>query len=173
MIEDTALFGVRDREPQSLQIKEALLNQHLGDKELKVSLNSEYSRLEKYLTDRMNEIEGETCNVDLTSRERRLRESRGRFANIVLRRLYSRRSWTSGLVFSRGHFLSDTSRMMCGSITFPREEANELIKDKHSSNLCAGIDGCVVKVFPRKSLIGFLDSQPGLLLSFLGTQVIV
>jgi hypothetical protein len=123
----------------------------------------------------MNEIERDVYSVDLPSRERRLRESRDRFANIVLRRLYSRRSWTADLVFSRGHFLSDTSRMMSGSLACCREEANEEIKDTlvHSSNLCAGPDGCVVKVFPRKSLIGFLDAQPGLLLSFLGTQVIV
>lgn len=43
----------------------------------------------------------------------------------------------------------------------------------HSSTLAAGKEGCVVLVFPRLSLIPFLDEYPGLLLSLLGTQVVV
>ena len=43
----------------------------------------------------------------------------------------------------------------------------------HSSTLTAGKDGCVVLVFPKASLIPFLDEYPGLLLSLLGTQVVV
>lgn len=43
----------------------------------------------------------------------------------------------------------------------------------HSSTLAAGKEGCVVLVFPRASLIPFLDEYPGLLLSLLGTQVVV
>jgi hypothetical protein len=39
--------------------------------------------------------------------------------------------------------------------------------------LTAGKDGCVVLVFPKASLIPFLDEFPGLLLSLLGTQVVV
>ena len=43
----------------------------------------------------------------------------------------------------------------------------------HSSTLAAGKDGCVVLVFPKASLILFLDEYPGLLLSLLGTQVVL
>jgi CRP-like cAMP-binding protein len=43
----------------------------------------------------------------------------------------------------------------------------------HSSTLTAGKDGCVVLVFPKSTLIPFLDDYPGLLLSLLGTQVVV
>ncbi|KAL3902907.1 MAG: hypothetical protein SGARI_005620, partial [Bacillariaceae sp.] len=34
----------------------------------------------------------------------------------------------------------------------------------HTSTLTAGKDGCVVLVFPKSSLIPFLDDYPGLLL---------
>ena len=43
----------------------------------------------------------------------------------------------------------------------------------HTSTLTAGAKGCIVLVFPRETLTNFLDSYPGLLLSLLGTQVIV
>ena len=43
----------------------------------------------------------------------------------------------------------------------------------HSSTLAAGKDGCVVMVFQKASLLPFLDAHPGLLLSLLGTQVVV
>mmetsp|Transcript_19924 Transcript_19924/g.43481 ORF Transcript_19924/g.43481 Transcript_19924/m.43481 type:complete len:91 (+) Transcript_19924:3-275(+) len=43
----------------------------------------------------------------------------------------------------------------------------------HNSTLAAGKDGCVVLGFPKSSLIPFLDEHPGLLLSLLGTQVVV
>jgi len=177
------------------------------DKELKISPDSEYARLENYLQDRVEEIENEAYDIDLSPRDQRLKDSRDRFANIVLGRLYSRRSWTAGLTFSRGHFLCDTSRMLSGSFADSEGEAvlnswNEFnsgkalfrhsrswiegatsdeplrhspstVHNAHSTNLIAGSDGCTVLVFPRKFLISFLDQQPGLLLSFLGTQAIV
>ena len=43
----------------------------------------------------------------------------------------------------------------------------------HTSTLAAGKDGCVVLILPKTSLIPFLDAHPGLLLSLLGTQVLV
>ena len=43
----------------------------------------------------------------------------------------------------------------------------------HSSTLAAGKDGCVVMVLQKASLLPFLDAHPGLLLSLLGTQVVV
>jgi hypothetical protein len=134
----------------------------------------------------------------------RRRSSKARFANKVLGRLYSRRAFTGGLVFSRGHFLGDISKMVAGLYTssdapvdqsFPvygfgdksegGERTAEHISDLvihevdddsnvvHSSTLTAGKDGCIVLVFPKSTLIPFLDEYPGLLLSLLGTQVMV
>jgi len=155
----------------------------------------------------------------MDSKDRRLslarrRSSRARFANKVLGRLYSRRAFTGGLVFSRGHFLGDVSKMVAGLLSadfvdefqdddegsvpkygfgekteggglrasnsqldsvsemvIHEQEGDELIV--HSSTLTAGKEGCVVLVFPKASLIPFLDEYPGLLLSLLGTQVVV
>jgi len=140
----------------------------------------------------------------------RRRASRARFANKVLGRLYSRRAFTGGLVFSRGHFLGDVSKMVAGLLSSDSrsevqdeaapvygfgdekegqhrrteskllESVTELVIHEqddhhimHSSTLTAGKDGCVVLVFPKSTLITFLDSYPGLLLSLLGTQVVV
>jgi CRP-like cAMP-binding protein len=132
----------------------------------------------------------------------RRRSSRARQANKVLGRLYNRRAFTEGLVFSRGHFLGDVSKMVAGllssdlatdvqyegpsfgfgdhvegsddpitQLTIQEEEGTEQVT--HSSTLTAGKDGCVVLVFPKSSIIPFLDQYPGLLLSLLGTQVVV
>lgn len=134
----------------------------------------------------------------------RRRSSKARFANKVLGRLYSRRAFTGGLVFSRGHFLGDVSKMVAGLFTltdsagdqsFPIygfgdklertneatghlsemviHEVDEDTHVVHSSTLTAGKDGCVVLVFPKSTLIPFLDDYPGLLLSLLGTQVVI
>jgi hypothetical protein len=132
----------------------------------------------------------------------RRRSSRARKANKVLGRLYNRRAFTGGLVFSRGHFLGDVSKMVDGLLASDlesdkqedgptygfgvqvdgaddtilaeltiHEEGGEQVS--HSSTLTAGNDGCVVLVFPKSSLIPFLDQYPGVLLSLLGTQVVV
>jgi len=136
----------------------------------------------------------------------RRRSSRARFANKVLGRLYSRRAFTGGLVFSRGHFLGDVSKMVAGRLStesesdlLPDNEENnsqlrynlcekkdhlqtvsELMHEQegenlvvHNSTLTAGKNGCVVLVFPKSTLCPFLDEYPGLLLSLLGTQVVV
>ena len=144
----------------------------------------------------------------------RRRSSKARFANKVLGRLYSRRAFTHGLIFSRGHFLGDVSKMVAGVLS--SDVSSELNEDSspsygfgemsesgehgrrgsqtkeislnvaemviheqgnhnimHSSTLTAGKDGCVVLVFPKSSFGPFLDEYPGLLLSLLGTQVVV
>lgn len=144
----------------------------------------------------------------------RRRSSKARFANKVLGRLYSRRAFTHGLIFSRGHFLGDVSKMVAGVLS--NDCSSELGDDSspsygfgemsesgehgrrgsqtkeislnvaemviheqgnhnimHSSTLTAGKDGCVVLVFPKSSFGPFLDEYPGLLLSLLGTQVVV
>jgi CRP-like cAMP-binding protein len=158
-----------------------------------------------------------TDDADPVSRSRRAsvirrRSSRARFANKVLGRLYSRRAFTGGLVFSRGHFLGDVSKMVAGLLSsegqtevhgddgapsygfgdhreglppasdrlFDSVVSDMVIHEQeedhyimHSSTLTAGKDGCVVLVFPKSSLIPFMDAYPGLLLSLLGTQVVV
>ena len=164
------------------------------------------------------DIEGDESGRSTDSRDRRVslarrRSSRARFANKVLGRLYSRRAFTGGLVFSRGHFLGDVSKMVAGLLSIDKDtdvhpktddsaepvyglgekiegltdslqsqlqtvneiheqDGNELAV-VHSSTLTAGKEGCVVLIFPKASLIPFLDEYPGLLLSLLGTQVVV
>jgi hypothetical protein len=157
-----------------------------------------------------SEVALDTLDEGIDSKDRRSsmsrrRSSRARFANKVLGRLYSRRAFTGGLVFSRGHFLGDVSKMVAGLFTtveaqgdqsFPvygfgdktegSKEQAEHLSDMviheaddvdshvvHSSTLTAGKDGCIVLVFPKSTLIPFLDDYPGLLLSLLGTQVVV
>lgn len=136
-----------------------------------------------------------------TSSARRRRSSKLRKANKVLGRLYNRRAFTGGLVFSRGHFLGDVSKMVAdilstdpsvqgidegpaygfgdqvegednfAGMVIPEEEGEQLAT--YTSTLTAGRDGCVVLVFPKATLGPFLDQYPGLLLSLLGTQVVV
>jgi len=176
-----------------------------------------------YLESRFVDLNNDP-NQPATSKERRLslarrRSSRARFANKVLGRLYNRRAFTGGLVFSRGHFLGDVSKMVAGLLSQDLEPAepksfNEYSDDSsvpkygfgdkpegeseflskspsgslgdmiihevkgnehvvHSSTLTAGKEGCIVLVIPKGSLIPFLDEYPGLLLSLLGTQVVV
>jgi len=143
----------------------------------------------------------------------RRRSSRARLMNKALVRLYDRRAFTGGLVFSKGHFLGDVSKMVAdllakngdssvnvdvggnGEESLPSygfgerkasksKESGDLSsmviheKDEeehitHTSTLTAGQEGCVVLMFPRKIFTEFLDAHPGLLLSLLGTQVIV
>lgn len=176
-------------------------------------------QFEKVFLDLDNEVD-----VSFEPKDRRIslarrRSSRARFANKVLGRLYSRRAFTGGLVFSRGHFLGDVSKMVAGLLSRDFELADnsrdethfdqcskpkygfggkteggsdrtsgtccESVSDMviheqegdehvvHSSTLTAGKDGCVVLVIPKASMIPFLDEYPGLLLSLLGTQVVV
>jgi hypothetical protein len=151
--------------------------------------------------------EGTPEDIDRRSSLTRRRSSRARSVNKALVRLYDRRTFTGGLVFSRGHFLGDVSKMVAGLLTNEEDVAsageeplpsygfgekaesksnvNDHVSDMvihekdgegrilHTSTLTAGTEGCIVLVFPRDTLTVFLDSYPGLLLSLLGTQVIV
>jgi len=143
----------------------------------------------------------------------RRRSSKARFVNKTLVRLYDRRTFTGGLVFSRGHFLGDVSKMVAGLLgnvgdassvgdtkaqgdeplpsygfgekvesksSESEHVSNMVIHEKdgegrilHTSTLTAGSEGCVVLLFPRETLTGFLEQYPGLLLSLLGAEVIV
>merc|ERR1711935_710424 len=157
-------------------------------------------------SDGQNSMEIEDDRDRRKSRTRR-RSSRARFVNKALVRLYDRRAFTGGLVFSRGHFLGDVSKMAAGLLSnagdcdgtnggagqgdeylpsygFGEKKeskskerqnlSNMIIHEKdggdsilHTSTLTAEKEGCIVLVFPRKSLTEFLDAHPGLLLLLL------
>lgn len=156
-----------------------------ADRLINVSPNSEFSRMEIALQMRAEEIENEMLahKATLLPREERSRSARDRFINKVLARLNARHAYTSGIIFSRGHFLSDTSRMVSGSLAYIQGKAgNEMDESScelrgehhyHSSTIVASEEGCVVMLFQRESLIAFFDAHPGVLLSLLGTQAVV
>eukprot|EP00522_Entomoneis_paludosa_P011531 CAMPEP_0172455762 /NCGR_PEP_ID=MMETSP1065-20121228/12231_1 /TAXON_ID=265537 /ORGANISM="Amphiprora paludosa, Strain CCMP125" /LENGTH=1384 /DNA_ID=CAMNT_0013208239 /DNA_START=266 /DNA_END=4420 /DNA_ORIENTATION=- len=192
---------------QGLQKRADFLRE--GSVQSELSLDSEESNE----TDQESQLDYTfTDEQDPGTRSRRTsvlrrRSSRARFANKVLGRLYSRRAFTGGLVFSRGHFLGDVSKMVAGLLS--NDTASELNEDfghaygfgdsgdiqgdnvletiteliiheqegdhhiMHSSTLTAGKEGCVALLFTKTALIPFLDEYPGLLLSLLGTQVVV
>jgi hypothetical protein len=209
---------------RGLQKRADVLNQQIADQGSKTSsdVNHEDDDSMHSLDNMFLDLEADSIGSNsLDSCERRLslarrRSSRARFANKVLGRLYSRRAFTGGLVFSRGHFLGDVSKMVAGLLSsdiesdlYPENPNNdeecpkygfgeksegdevsmnhletvneEMISEReggdehvvHTSTLTAGKEGCVVLVFPKSSLIPFLDEYPGLLLSLLGTQVVV
>ena len=146
-----------------------------------------------------------TSMTDVSTGMSKRQSTKNRFANKVLGRLYNRRAFASGLVFSRGHFLGDIEKMVEGLLSSAHtgEDAGKDSYDEfaqfgfgdnedglsmdtmtiheleggqhttHTSTLAAGKDGCVVLILPKASLIPFLDAHPGLLLSLLGTQVVV
>ncbi|KAL3945143.1 MAG: hypothetical protein SGBAC_000746 [Bacillariaceae sp.] len=159
----------------------------------------------EFTTDDVKSYEWEqpTQSAEEDSKDRRSalqrKESvRARFENKVLGRIHSREAYTGGLVFSRGHFLGDISRMFYGHVNTElnssqskmgaanfdlsldsmhdkviQDDESDEHREGHTSTLIAGKEGCVVLVFDKVSLIPFLDEYPGLLLSLLGTQVVV
>jgi len=131
-----------------------------------VSGNSEYARLESLLTARVHDELDDRSSVG-----RGTRTIEDRFINRMLGRLYAARRYTASLVFSRGAFLCDTSRMVSGELV--EQHDTESTGAYHSSNLVVGREGCVAFVFPKAALAPFLDAHPGLLLSLQGTQVVV
>lgn len=74
--------------------------------------NEESSQIDYTFTDEQDP--GTRCFQASVIRQR---SSRARIANKVLGRLYSRRAFTEGLVFSRGHFLGDVSKMVAGLLS--------------------------------------------------------
>lgn len=131
-----------------------------------------------------------------------IESTKDRFANKVLCRLSNKRSIAAGLIFSRGHFLGDIEKMVEGLLSSADESGINAEDDHglsrfgelddalsldtmamhdlnlghhtvHRSTLAAGKDGCVAMVLQKASLLPFLDAHPGLLLSLLGTQVVV
>lgn len=110
-----------------------------------------------------------------------------RLANKQLVNMYSRGSNSSGLVFSRGHFLGDVTKMMAGFLLHRIDPNTNVYTDGggpqhseerkssliHDSTLVAGSDGCIVLEFSKYKLIPFFDDHPGLLLGFMGTHVVL
>jgi len=170
--------------------------------------NSEYAKLVTALRQRRYEVEDELESMGDSivptggssvyfGKGNTDRTNQDRFANKVLARLYSRRAFTEELVFSRGMFMSDTTRMISGDLALihhsthvaaasvngignPRDGTDAMPSSKatsdhhcHTSNLMAGATGCFVLKFPRSSLLPFLDSNPGVLIALLGRQVVV
>jgi hypothetical protein len=152
-----------------------------------VNRNSEYFRLLECLNLRAQEQEELDQDGDPRSRADKVtdhvQEQRDKFSNKVLARLYARQAYTENLVFSRGCFLCDTSRMISGDLANIHKTgmrngsigSTSSFNDHHShtSSMIAGKDGCVAMVFPKGSLLQFLDANPGMLLSLLGTKVLV
>lgn len=145
-----------------------------ADKQLlNVSRTSEYGRLEGSLA-RRAEMFGK-IGKERENEERQWNMFKGRFANKVLARLYSRRAYTTGLIFSRGSFLCDVSKLMSGSVKNDIDDYSNFPSEGvvHTSAMVAGDSGCVVVPIPKDRLVSFLDDNPGVLLSLLGTHVIL
>jgi hypothetical protein len=89
-----------------------------ADKELRhVQEGSEYSKLEKILLHRAEGWVNESkSRSSFLLKADAAKTANDRFANRVLARLYARRKYTSGLVFGRGSFLCDVSRMVSGQL---------------------------------------------------------
>lgn len=136
---------------------------------LHISRTSEYGRLEGSLKRRAEQIENKGPERDNDNRLWSM--FRGRFANKVLMRLYSRRAYTSGIIFSRGSFLCDVSKIVSGSVI--AGNGGHVHTEHHSSTTIAGEGGCDVIAIPKERLLSFLDENPGVLLSLLGTQAIL
>ncbi len=201
-----------DFEKLSIGLQKRAENFNNGVSRESLSSNqSSFSQLDTQF-DSDDQSHNDTGNTNKKVSKKRRRSSRDRNVNRQLNRLYKGRSFTAGLVFSKGHFLGDISKMVAGllsstyqgkdnvvlsgddnsarygfgeknegdynplggrvgELTIHEQEGDQHIV--HSSTLAAGKDGCVVLVFPKPSLILFLDEYPGLLLSLLGTQVVL
>jgi len=156
-----------------------------------VNRNSEYFRLLECLRQRADEFDidevveikshgGSTIDTAASA----VKEQRDKFANKVLARLYSRHAYYENMLFSRGCFLCDTSSMISGDLATINKtmeggrhgsiaSGGSSNDHCHTSSMLAGRQGCVAMVFPKSSLVPFLDANPGLLLSLLGTKVLV
>lgn len=176
-----------NEQSQVLQIKPIVSVE--PDKVLQnVSRNSEYFRLLECLNHRAEEQEeldedGEPKSLSDKATEA-IQAQRDKFANKVLARLYARQAYTENLVFSRGCFLCDAARMISGDLANIHKTAGSRSTSmssgsssgdhhSHTSSMLAGSQGCVAMVFPKSALMPFLDANPGLLLSLLGTKVLV
>lgn len=170
-------LGSINEQAQGVQIKP--ISNIVPDKVLQnINRNSEYSRLEELLKTRAMEFKKDDEDDDEPMR-------RAKFANRVLARLYVRRAYTENLVFSKGTFLSDTSRMISGDLAHISKSdglRSSMAHDNaaqnethhcHTSSMLAGPQGCVTMIFPKSSLVPFLDANPGVLLSLLGTKVLL
>ena len=98
----------------------------------------------------------------------------------IVGRQFNRRVVSNKEILRRGHFLSNVAEMILqpGDGTRKWSVGEELVNcgsgtGRHCSTLRAGSDGCIVVRFSKDSFIAFLDCHPGVLLSLLGTEIIV
>jgi hypothetical protein len=103
------------------------------DKQLQhVPEGSEYSKLEKILLLRAAGwvTESRSRYSSLLEADA-MKTANDRFANRVLARLYFRRKYTSGLLFGRGSFLCDVSRMVSGQLVLETGDPASLTTELH------------------------------------------
>ncbi|CAJ1962955.1 unnamed protein product [Cylindrotheca closterium] len=136
-----------------------------------INRNSEYSRLLECLQSRADEFnvdeEGENSEEEdsktnddgstVIKAATAQKEQRDKFANKVLARFGD---------------LATINKMGGRSSSIASGGSNN-DHHCHTSTMLAGKQGCVAMVFPKSSLVPFLDANPGLLLSLLGTKVLV
>jgi hypothetical protein len=103
------------------------------DKQLQhVPEGSEFSKLEKILLDRADGWDSESWSRHSPLLEAEaMKTANDRFANRVLARLYARRKYTSGLLFGRGSFLCDVSRMVSGQLVLETADPATLSTELH------------------------------------------
>lgn len=70
-----------------------------------------------------DDLYGDT-DYSVDSARQRRRSSKERFANKQIERLFNDRAFTAGLIFSRGHFLGDISKMVEGLLLSSDGESN-------------------------------------------------
>lgn len=104
-----------------------------ADKQLQhVPSGSEYAKLESVLLRRAEGWANASKSRDSSLlKADAAKTANDRFANKVLARLYARRMFTVGLVFGRGSFLSDVTRMVSGQLVLETGETASLNYELH------------------------------------------
>jgi hypothetical protein len=104
-----------------------------ADKQLQhVPSGSEYAKLESLLLRRAEGwANASKSRYSSLLKADAAKTANDRFANKVLARLYARRKFTGGLVFGRGSFLSDVTRMVSGQLVLETGETASLNYELH------------------------------------------
>lgn len=92
-----------------------------------ISQDNEYGKLQHFLSMRALKT-GKLSSSQNETRKSRQKAARDRFLNKVLVRLNSSRRYVPGLVFSRGCFLCDTSRMVSGELVLDSTDAEHSVE---------------------------------------------
>jgi hypothetical protein len=65
------------------------------------------------------------------------------------------------------------TKSTCGGLSLAALLSPQARSLRNSTTLIVGQSGCAAWVFPRSTLMPFLEANPGILLSLLGTQVVI